>query len=517
MSNAPALQPQLPSQLVVPGRDQLVSWWLRDYAIHNPNARIDKGSEPYLKASVAADCVTPLYYDATLIAKNTTRATMVGVALDNEAQALGTQRFPAIGASGSVIISASSNGTSIFQGDVGQIGANFYQCTQTGTYANGAEVPVQGITVGPGTNQNPGTLFTWQVQRPGCGQTATVATQADGSGLSGGHLIESDNDLRQRLNYLAANPPASGNDSEIQELASACPGLSVEKVFTYPAAQGPSSTCVIFTMRASSLGASRIPNATQIALMQAWLQGPGQMPGDLSIVVGALVSSPTKVVLRPEWAVGFPGWADASPWPAFTSIGTEPQIYASTSATSFSVSNGGSQVSIGQSVAVFDLPNLTFRRKKVLASAYAGGINTITVDTTNGISDTSYTPIVGQFVCPWSDSLQTLVLPVVAYFASLGPGEQFSSFVDPGSRQRRNPSSPAVWPSQVAARMLAGPTSAPVQPQGAPNPPPPPALATLPSLLDVLITEPVLPYSTPTGSPGVSAKLITLGDLTGYP
>lgn len=512
----------LPSQLVVPNRNQLITWWIRDYQIHAPNARIDPGSEPYLKACVAADSVTPLYYNSTLIAKNTSRATMVGQALDDEAKALGTQRLPAIGASGAVTITAYAAGTTIFQGDKFVIGPNTYVCMQTALYQSGAQVPIQGSSTGPGTNQDPGTVGVWKTPRPGCSLNASVAVQADGSGLSGGHLIESDDELRQRLDFLAANPPASGNDAQIQELASRCPGISVEQVFTYPCAQGPSSTCVVFTLRASSLGASRIPNASQLALMSAWLQGPGQLPGDLTVTVGALVASPTPVVLRPDWAVGFPGWIDASVWPAFTSIGSEPQIAVpttgTTSATYFRVINAATAPSVGQSVALYSPSKQTFFRKKILSyTTDGGGGYDIVVDTGSGVSDQSYVPVVGQFVGPWSDSLATLNLPVVSYFASLGPGEQFASFPDPGSRQRRNPASPAAWPSQVAARMLAGPANLPTVPQGQPAPAATPTLATLTSLLDVLITEPVIPYATPVGSPGIAVNLIVLGDIAAYP
>jgi hypothetical protein len=521
------LQP-LPSGLITPTRNQLIQYFLRDYAIHNPTARIDPGSEPYLKASVMADTCAPIYYDAILIAKNTSRATRVGVALDDDAVSLGTQRLPAIGASGSVVISAYASGTTIFQGDVFVIGSNQYVCMATALYLSGAQVPIQGSSTGPGTNQLPGTVGQWQTPRPGCALNATVATQADGSGLDGGHTIESDNELRQRLNFLAANPPASGNDAQIQEIASRCPGLSIEQVYTFPCALGPSSTCVAFTMRATSLGATRIPNAAQLATMLAWLQSPGQLPADLTITVAAIISSPLALVLEPAWAVGFPGWIDASPWPAFTSVDHEPQIAVPTagaiSATYFRVWGGFVEPlpvapSVGQSIAVFDAPNLTFRRKKILSytADLAGGYD-ITVDTTEGVSDTSYVPVTGQFVCPWSDSLNSLVLPVVAYLASLGPGEQFASFVDPGSRQRRNPASPAVWPSTLSLRILAGPTTSPIVAQGQPTPVQPPSLVTLTSLADIGVIETAsLPYSPPTGSPGASCYLITLGDLTGYP
>ena len=518
----PVQPPALPGSLILPTRDQLRTWWLRDYSLRNPSARVDKGSEPYLKASVYADAAVPVYANSLLIARNTSRQTMVGSALDVEAQALGTQRFGAVGASGAFTISASSGGTTIFAGDVITVGAYSYQCTQTGIYADQSSVPVQGISTGPATNQNPGTIGTWQIPRQGCAASATVTTQVDGTGLDGGHDVETDDELRSRLNYLAANPPASGNDAQIQQLAGQCPGLSIQQAFTYPAIQGPGSTSVAFTLRATTAGGVRIPNATQIALMAAWLQGPGQLPADLSITVATIVPNLVNVVLRPTWAPSAQGWYDVTPWPAWTSVGSEPQIATPSTGTAsptyFRIINAATAPSVGQNIAVFDLPNLTFRQKRVLSYTTDGsGGYDITVDTSNGVSDTSYTPAAGQFVCPWSASLQTLVLPIISYFASLGPGEMVSSFLDPGSRQRRQPASPAAWPSPLAARILAGPTNTPLAVVGAVPTPQPPSLATLSSLLDVSVQEPMLPYPAPVGSPGVSVYLNQLGTLVAYP
>ena len=518
----PIIPPALPAALYLPTRDQVRSWWLRDYALRNPAARVDQGSQPYLLGSVYADAATPLYANAQLIARNASRQTMTGTALDDEAASLGTQRLPAVGASGAFTITSSATGCTIFAGDLITIGASTYRCTQTGGYSSTNPVPVVGVTMGPGTNQNAGTVGNWQIPRAGCAQAATVTAAADGSGLSGGHNLESDDELRARLNFLAANPPASGNDADIQALASRCPGLSVEQVFTYPCIQGPGSTSVCFTLRASSAGGNRIPNPAQIALMSAWLQGPGQLPADLSVTVAPINAESVPMVLRPAWATTAPNWTDASPWPAFTSIGSEPQVAApssgTTSPTYFRIINAATAPSVGQSVALFDQTNRVFRQKRILSFTIDGsGGYDITVDTSQGVSDTSYTPGPGQFVGPWSDSLQTLVGPVLTYLATIGPGEMIAVFPDPGSRQRRNPQSPALFPSTLSVRLLAGPASQSFVAYGQQPAPPIPTLANLTSLLDVAITEPALPLVPTIGAPAAFVYLITLGDLSAYP
>ena len=511
----------LPGQLVVYTRTQSRDLILRDWGFRNPSAVLTAGGEPYLKASVYADAAVPIYSDAVQIAKNTSRSTMRGVALDNEAQALGTQRLSAVGAVGAMIIKASAGGVKIFAGDLLDVGAFTYQCLQTAVYQNGAPVPVQGQSTGPSSDQDPGTIGAWQVPRPGCAAQCTVATQADGSGLSGGHDAETDDQLRARLDYIAANPPASGNDSEIQNLAVRCPGLFIEQCFTYPCCLGPSSTCVSFTLSASLSGGNRIPNSAQIGLMQAWLQAPGNLPSDLTILVATVVTQPVPMVLRPDWASGSDGWIDAQPAPTYQS--PDPQIATPTtggamSSTYFRVVNFPATPQVGQNLALFDAPNQTFHRKKILTvSADTTSGWDITVDTTNSVSDTSYVPVSGQYVSPWSDSLESLIPPVVAYFSSLGPGEQFSAFPDPGSRQRRNPTSPGVFPNVISARIYAGPATQPLAVQGQPPPAPIPTLTTTATLLDVTVQEPTLPHAATIGAPGVTAYLMTLGDSAAYP
>ena len=520
----PIALPPLNGTLNVPTRDQSRNLWLRDYQLRNPGARIDPGTEPYLKASTYADSAVPIYVNAQLIAANTSRQTMVGPALVDEARSMGTDRLPAVGASGAVSVTTASGGATIFVGDLLTIGTTIYQCMQTGAYSSTNNVPIQGVTTGPGTNQNAGTIGQWQTPRPGCAASATVVAQADGSGLSNGHDAESDDELRNRLNFLAANPPASGNDAEIQLLATQCPGLSVESAFTYPCILGPGSTSVAFTLRANSAGGNRIPNATQVALMSAWLQAPGNLPADVSLTVAALIPQQVSVALKTMWMTGVGSWADSPTWPAWTAVLSEPQIATPTTGTAsptyFRVINAAVAPLPGQTIAVFDLANLTFRRKRILSVAVdgggAGGYD-LTIDTSQGISDTTYTPYAGQFVCPWADNIQTVTLPLVQYLGALGPGEMEASFLDPGSRQKRSPTSPAQWPSVFSQRIYAGPQTQPFTPYGQQPAAPSPTLSTLSSLLDVGVLEPSLPLATTVGSPGVTAYLLVLGDLACYP
>ncbi len=519
----------LPGKLVLPARNAERDRWLRDFSLRSPDSDVSEGTLPWFEASAYADATAVHRANAVTIANGVSRATAVGQDLDDWAVRLGTQRLPAVGAGGFVVASVTGGGSVPIQ--TGQIltgpNSSRFQCTETALYSDGASVPVLGITTGPGTNLAAGTVLTWQSPPIGLGETATVLQQADGSGLSGGNGIESDDQLRARLDYIAANPPASGNDAQYQSIVGKTPGLAVQQPFTIPAVKGPGTKGVTFTLRPSQPGANRIPTSAQLSLCAAYLAG--LMPADDSIFMCTLVASPLIVTLKVLWAQGASGWADATTFPLYHAYNSTPgdRLVAASANASGTLSPTAFRLSsasmtevpqVGQNIAFLDLPNLTFRRKKIGAVTQINSTTyDITVDTSSGVSDTSYTPSNGQVCSPWSDSLNALLTPVLAYFDTLGPGEQFASFFDPGLRQKRSPASPAYWPNIVTNRLLGG-AAVPQPPQGPQqNQPPVATLFSTPALYDVELVEPAPPYSTPVGSPGVSSYLLTLGGLAVFP
>lgn len=530
--------PGLAGKLVVPTRDAEVSRYLRDYAIRNPSALTSDGTPPYIDAQVYADVTTLHRSNAVTIANGASRANMTGQQLDDEAKRLGTFRLPPVGGAGFVVIATSASGATIVAGDTlsGPNGTRF-RALQSGTFQNGALVAVIGVTVGPNTNLAAGTILRWNGNRLGLLPQAKVAIQANGDGLSGGNDLESDDQLRARLDYIAANPSASGNDAHYQSVIMQTPAVAVQQAFTVPCYAGPGTIAWTFTLRPSQPGASRIPNSAQIALAAAYLQGTsgtgtslGQMPVDDSAMGCPITASPVTLGIQLDWSPGASGWADASPFPSFQGVNNGTTAYnwqvtatSTITATSFSIQSVETSVTpavppAGASFGLFDLKNLVFVRKRILSAVTdgAGGF-LITVDTASGLSDTSFVPTAGQQLSAWSDSLDSLVPAIVPYFDTLGPGEQFSAFPDPGLRQRRSPANPQYWPSGITTKLLGG-SVVPQPPQGPQqNQPPVPTLISLPGVADIDIVEPVLPYAAPVGMPGVSFNLNTLGDIAVYP
>jgi uncharacterized phage protein gp47/JayE len=496
----------LPSELTISTRTEERDRCLRDYSYWMPSDNTSPGTVPYAWASATADGLAPLYHDVRTIADAQDPEKIGGAQLDRAVKADGIPpRLPASGSSGSVTIAASSGGTTIISGDVGQIADVRYQCSATALYHNGDEVPVQAIDVGPQTNANAGLAFVWASPRPGCASTAVVTAQTDGTGLTGGRLAETDDELRLRWQTAVANRASAGNDAHIQELAedSRATGVAVQKCFTFPCCLGSGTTGLVFTMSPASIGASRVPNNTQRAAVIANVIGG--LPGDESIFDVTLIPQAIDVVLQVAWDTAAAGWTDQTPWPRYAAatakaliIGTVTDSTHFTIATAVGGYSGVTAPSIGNTIAVYDEPNATFRRKKILTVGGSGPW-TIVCDTSNSASDTSYTPIAGQRVMPWSDSLQAVLDPVRGYFDTLGPGEQQAVFFDEGVRQRRSPRAPKDWPSSVTTKGLEG------------------ALVGVSSLLDVTIAEPTLPSAPSVGTPGVTAYILTLNRLAILP
>jgi len=433
----------LPGLLQTPTRDQLRDKWLRDYKLRFSMAGAvvppcGPNSSEYIRASTYADAEIAQYANAIVIASNVAISTSTGASLDQKAQDAGTKRFDPVGASGAVTVSASAGGVSITAGQEIKVNGLRFQAMQSGVFFDGTPISIAGVDTGPATNTAAGAIMTWTNPPPGLGPNATVIAQADGTGLSNGHGQESDGELQRRLIALKASPAAAGNDADIQAAITKTPGLSVQVAFTYPAIKGGTTTAFCFTLRPSGPGGSRIPNAAQIAAVLAFLTG--RFSANFVFLGCTLVASPVNIAFKATWTQG--AWADITPFPKFSS--PKVVVIAATSATTFVLpsTDAGVAPQAGNTIAFFDLPNLRFRRKRILTATFrSDGNYDVVCDTSNGASDLGYTPVVGQPCSPWSDSLDLIVPALLAYTDTLGPGEQVPGFFDPGLRQRRSATS----------------------------------------------------------------------------
>lgn len=493
----------LPGKLIIPTRDQIRESYLRDTRIRKPEASTVEGTLDYADAQVFADNVVGIYYNAKNIGDYVANKNKSGAALDEELKIAGTERLPATGGVGYVLITASTGGGTIFaedeiKDDISQLR---FKCIATKLYVDGDYVPIVGVDTGPSTNLNAGTLMKWTFPRPGISPIAAVIEQTDGTGLSGGRNAETDSQANERLTALRAAPPASGNEADYQAATLKTPGLIIQQAFTYGGIRGNGSMGVAFTLRPGVPGGNRIPNASHIAAVNAWLIG--KFPGDDSILVCALIAHPVTLIFEVDWKPNAASWADAITWPLYApSSPVKVDGAVTPTSTTFRLTTTVSTATpqAGSTIAFYDRAEATFRRKRILSvtTIIANRSWDIVVDIVNNASDTSYVPLVDQLPCPWSDSLQSFVTPVTTFFDNVGPGEQVDPLPDPNLRMRRMPRSPAVFGNSITNRITS-------------------SLFVLPAVNDVELKSPDVPYHTPVGSPGISSYLLELGSIVIFP
>lgn len=493
----------LPGTLILPQRDEIREQYLRDVRLRTPGAVTIEGTMEYADASVFADTQIPVYFDAKNIGDYVANVNKTGAALDAELKLAGTSRLPAAGGTGYVIIGASTGGGTIFADDEIKDAKSSlrFKCIATKLYTAGEYVPITGVDTGPSTNLESTTVMAWTFPRPGISPTATVAAQSDGTGLSGGRNEETDSQANDRLAAIRANPPASGNDADYRKATQETPGLTIQQAFTFPNIRGPGSMGVTFTLRPGTPGANRIPNATQLALVLAWLIG--RFPADDGILICSLLAYPITLVFKVDWSVRAVSWADAAPWPVYIP-GDMLMIDAAVAptVTTFRLTTGTTTVTppIGSIIGFYDQPAGLWRRKRILTATpvVANKSWDIVCDTVNNASDTTYVPVVGQAASPWSDSLQALVPDTTAYFDGLGPGEQVDPLPDPNLRMRRTPRSPADYGNAITNRIIS-------------------PLFKLPAVNDIELVSPSVPFATPVGAPGIVSYLLSLGSIVVFP
>lgn len=504
--------------IILPEREDIASdarnSWAARGAQANPSNPIDvsKGSFPYVAGEVMADVLLPFYANHQRIAQGYVVRGMFGAQLEAFAKERlplnedGSVKLPATGGSGYMEVTKIATGGSYIEaGTTLSHRASGVALTVavTATYQDGDPIPIVATTTGPTSNLDADEQILFDSPPPGCSTTATVLAQDDGTGtlvgLTGGRDAETDEELQERIIEAQSEPPAAGNNAEVVLEAQRTPAVPVQKAFVYPAWFGPGSTALAFTLRPDS-STTRIPNSTQRGLVAAHLT---QFPTDFNITIATILAQTVDVALGITWLTGAQSWTDATPWPEHIpgdEVRVDGAVTIATGGLRATTGTDTTAPQVGQTVGTFDLAGKTFKRKRIatVTTVVANRSWDLTFSTDSGASDT-YVPTDGDLVSPWSPSLLRIPAGILAYFTTLGPGEMFATFPDPGGRQKRWPVSPEVFPHVVSNEGLVTATKA----SGA--------------ISDVEVLAPATPYTTTVGTPGVSVYLIQLGDLGIYP
>lgn len=494
----------LPNTFTIPSRSEIRDKFQRDYQLRQPGAPTGEGSQAFIDGSVIADTLSPIYANAIAVARGASLADMNRNQLKAEAKALGIpEELPEGAGSGFVIITASAGGVFIDTGrQLKDEARNLtFHCAIAGTYYNGKAVPIIGVDKGPTTNIPGGTTLKWDNPPAGLGNIATVQTDADGNGTTGGRAAETDDDIRGRITTTRSDPPTGGNVAQIRTLvkeAGRSLGIAIQEVFVYPAITGSGHYCYVFTLRPGATGSSRTPDAVQIGLVRAFIHSA--LPEDDGIFAGEVIEEEVVAKLGVKWAKKADvGWVDAAPWPIFDDA---YYVSAVTDALHFDVTSalGAAAVSpqAGQTIAFYDASDAKYVRKRILTATGAAGSFSLVIDDTNNASDVNYLPAVNEEFCPFSPSLDLLIEPLLSEVDLLGPGEQVDDFIDEGYRQKREPENPVEWASEIRHNTLD-------------------KVDDLPQIHDVTWLAPSIPHIPAVGVPGVSSNLVVISVLLAFP
>lgn len=417
-------------------------------------AAVAKGGDRWMVASAFSANLAVVHANARLLEDATMADTATGDDLTRLCTIRGIARSVGGGAQGNVVVTTSgtvsySAGQELVSNDTGKR----YQVISPATVTNGASVAVVGIDTGLSTILPPGSVLTWT--SPPAGSATTCA--ADASGLTNGQDPDTDGSLRAKLLQSLQQPQNGGSWSHYRAWAQSA-SAGVQGAYVYPAAQGPSTTHLAFTIpgtRANNY--ERVGNSALVTLVTNAVVA--QQPEQTDVTVTAVQDQDLTVAFRltiPNPTVeGGPGggWLDASAvrWPLFTAA-APTTVVTVVSPTVFVISSTSSLPSIGLSLSFFDSTNRVFLLAKVASFTSTGAgpyVATLTLDRALP------SILVGDYLCPAAVNIEAYAENYMASVALLAPGEKTSDTVVL-PRAYRHPKSSAGYPSAVTTTQLTG-------------------------------------------------------------
>lgn len=356
----------------------------------------------------------------------------------------------AAGSLGSVVIAATQTSPIPTGAELIDEQGQRFRVTIGGNYADGAEVPIEAISVGYSTNHDEGDVLTWASAPAYCSDKVTVAS----GGLTNGADAEDNEILRQRLFGKFQNPSGSANPAHVIEALESSTN-SVQKAFAYPAVQGP-STCdgVVCAAPTATNKSRQIATALLDGTVRPYADGALPRFGLLTITTVADVSADVAIGLSlPEAPTANPpgpggGWLNGTPWPSVDASTTfRCTVTAVTSTKMFVVDATASPTAGVSQIAWLSPYDWTLYSATVLAVSGTTGAYTITLDKPFvGITT-------GCYIWPNCQNAQAYVDALLQSFAKMGPGEKTSN-ASALVRGFRHPPPANAWPCALGPSML---------------------------------------------------------------
>lgn len=429
------------------------------------NPQLGPGSDEDIWAQAFANELTTVYANTVIKADAQMPDSAAGVVAVGQTVGADLQRAmaivglsprPAAPSAGFIVLSSSASSIIPSGSQLIDSTGLRYQVQTSGTYANGALIPILAVDLGSRTNHAAGDTLTWVSAPPFCNSKQLVAT----GGLTGGSDAENNDTARARLLARLQNPPGSGNWAQIAKFATDSTPI-VQAAFVYPAVNGPSTVHVAVVGYAAPAPAvppsvNRDVNATVMAgTVVPYVLG--QVPEFVETIVTTVTNVPVDVSIgltlpaAPTASPAGPGggWIDGTPWPA---ISGTVQTYANVTAiavggSSFTVNAPTSPTAGVSHICMVDTTTWTLQRAKVVAVSGSAGAYVVTVDTP--FSNVA----VGSLIFPDAVNMATYVNAWLAGMALLGPGEKTASTAIL-TRGYRHPPPQLSWAYSIAAPLL---------------------------------------------------------------
>lgn len=416
-------------------------------------AAVAVGGERWMTMSAFANCTTVVLANAVVKEDATMPDSATGDDLDRLAGIYGIVRSRGAGAQGDVTVTCT--GTVSFAAGTELTGnsGKRYKVVSPTTVTNGGAVSIVGIDVGKSTNAPAGTVLTWTSPPPGCATTCTVAS----GGLVDGKDADNDQRLRQRLLERLQKPQNGGNWSHYRKWAEDA-SAAVQAAYVYPAAQGPATVHLAYTIEGSADNAyarSGTPALTAIVAGAVVAQQPEHADVTVTTVNESELNVALKLILPEPVSTGGAGggWIDenADRWAiAKTGAGNVDgvvQVTAVTTADVWTVNAYNTPVA-GSTIQVFSSGDRKVYVAKVVTVSGAAGNWTITLD--RALSSVTS----GDSIFPACEQAEVYATQVLEYVATLAPGEK-TSLAAVLPRAYRHPKTSDGAPSGVTTTLVA--------------------------------------------------------------
>ena len=327
-----------------------------------------------------------------------------------------------------------------------------FKVVSTTAAGDGGAVPIIGVDVGKRTERVEGAKLTWSAPPAGSDATATVGP----GGLVNGADADDDARLRRRLQDSLRHPAVSGTWAHYRQWAES--HAAVQAAFVFPAARGPATVDVAYTVAATvDNGWSRIGSAALTLAVSGLIVAAD--PEHVDVFTQAVAETPVDVVLRIQAPLPAGdggkggGWIDATSqhWPRYYAVAPHATFLAAAPSTPTAIKVDVGDVAnvpfVGASIAIWSSSAKRFEHTRIKTVTLVGG--TVYDLTLFDAIDTSVLQV-DDWISPDAEKLDDYALTLLEQFATLGPGEETNdALLIP--RALRHPLAAESWPSSLTS------------------------------------------------------------------